>query len=71
MTIGELEKVERRPFFELWRRFAADHIYDADMTGAEIEALTNAAFDQEVSDCVVDRIRQIAVNHRLIENWMF
>jgi chromosome segregation ATPase len=67
--IRELEKVER-PFVELWRRFAADHINDAGMTGAESEALTNAAFDQDVSDRVVDRIRQIAVNHQLIENWM-
>jgi hypothetical protein len=61
----------KRPFLELWRGFAANHINNVDMTRAEIEALTIAAFDQEVSDRVVERIRQIAVNHQLIESWMF
>jgi hypothetical protein len=41
--IQKLEKV-KRPFLELWRCFAANHINDVDMTGAEIEALTIAAF---------------------------
>jgi hypothetical protein len=34
----------KRTFLELWRGFAANHINNVDMTGAEIEALTIAAF---------------------------
>ena len=41
------------------------------MRGAEIEALAKAtSHKEEESDLVVDRIRQIAVNHQLVESWM-
>jgi hypothetical protein len=41
------------------------------MTGAEIDVLTEvAAFLEETSYPIVNRIREIACNHQLIESWM-
>jgi hypothetical protein len=51
--------------------FAQRHINDDGMTGAEIDVLTKvAALLEEVSHPIVNRVREIACNHQLIESWM-
>jgi hypothetical protein len=55
---------------KLWRQFAGEHVNDAGMSGAEIEILTTAASLDEASHPIVNRIREIACNHQLIEGWM-
>jgi hypothetical protein len=69
--IEQANEIVERDDLKRWREFACCHINDEGMTGAEIEALTRATSHKyEESDCVVDRIRQIAVNHQLVEVWM-
>jgi hypothetical protein len=55
----------------LWRQFVQCHLNDEGMTGAEIDVLTKAAaLLEETSHPIVNRIREIACNHQLIESWM-
>ena len=69
--IERAKEIVDREDLRRWQEFACCHINDEGMTGAEIEALTKAtSHKEEGSDLVVDRIRQIAVNHQLVESWM-
>jgi hypothetical protein len=70
------ERVEANNIIEqrvviLWREFAQSHLSDEGMTGAEIDVLAKvSAFLEETSHPIVNRIREIACNHQLIESWM-
>jgi hypothetical protein len=62
--------IAKHLYVKLWRQFASEHVNDAGMAGAEMEILTNAEFLDEASHPIVNRIREIACNHQLIEGWM-
>jgi hypothetical protein len=67
----EAKNITEQRVVTLWREFAQLHINDDGMTGAEIDVLTKvAAFLEETSHPIVNRIREIACNHQLIEGWM-
>jgi hypothetical protein len=67
----EAEKIIEQRVVTLWREFAQRHINDDGMTGAEIDVLTKvAALLEEVSHPIVNKIREIACNHQLIESLM-